>query len=114
MYLMFFYTDVYKISAVTAGTLFLVARILDSVVDLGMGYLIDRTKSKWGKFRPYVMFGCLPFCVLSVLCFTVPDFNEPQKVVYAYVTYLLVMIATTVSTLPCTAILPAIPYGFPF
>lgn len=108
MYLMFFYTDVFKISAVTAGTLFLVARVVDSIVDFSMGYLIDRTKSKWGKFRPYVMFGFLPFCVLTVLCFTVPDFNDTQKVIYAYVTYLLVMIATTVATLPCQAILPAI------
>lgn len=108
MYLIFFYTDVFKISAITAGTLFLVARVLDSVVDFSMGYIIDRTQSKWGKFRPYVMFGCLPFCVLTVLCFTVPDFSEPVKVVYAYVTYLLTMIFTTVSTLPCTAILPAI------
>jgi sugar (Glycoside-Pentoside-Hexuronide) transporter len=108
MYLMFFYTDVFKISAVAAGTLFLVARVVDSIVDFSMGYLIDRTKSKWGKFRPYVMFGCIPFCVLTVLCFTVPNFNEPQKVVYAYVTYLLVMIATTVATLPCQAILPAL------
>jgi sugar (Glycoside-Pentoside-Hexuronide) transporter len=108
MYLMFFYTDVYKISAVTAGTLFLVARVLDSIVDFSMGYLIDRTKSKWGKFRPYVMFGFIPFCLLTVLVFTVPDFNDTQKVIYAYVTYLLVMIATTVATLPCQAILPAI------
>lgn len=107
MYLIFFYTDVFKISAITAGTLFLVARVLDSVVDFSMGYIIDRTKSKWGKFRPYVMFGCLPFCVLTVLCFVVPDFSEPVKVIYAYVTYLLTMVFTTVTTLPCTAILPA-------
>lgn len=108
MYLVFFYTDVFKISAITAGTLFLVARIVDSIVDFSMGYIIDRTKSKWGKFRPYVMFGCLPFCVLTVLCFLVPDFSEPAKVVYAYVTYLLTMAAQTIITLPCTAILPAI------
>ncbi|MDR3596333.1 MFS transporter [Clostridium sp.] len=108
MYLIFFYTDVFKISAITAGTLFLVARVLDSIVDFSMGYFIDRTQSKWGKFRPYVMFGCLPFCVLTVLCFTVPNFSEPVKVIYAYVTYLLTMIFTTVATLPCTAILPAI------
>jgi len=107
MYLIFFYTDVFKISAITAGTLFLVARVIDSIVDFSMGYIIDRTKSKWGKFRPYVMFGCLPFCVLTVLCFVVPDFSEPVKVIYAYVTYLLTMVFTTVTTLPCTAILPA-------
>jgi sugar (glycoside-pentoside-hexuronide) transporter len=107
MYLIFFYTDVFKISAITAGTLFLVARVVDSIVDFSMGYIIDRTKSKWGKFRPYVMFGCLPFCVLTVLCFVVPDFSEPVKVIYAYVTYLLTMVFTTVTTLPCTAILPA-------
>lgn len=107
MYLIFFYTDVFKISAITAGTLFLVARVVDSIVDFSMGYIIDRTKSKWGKFRPYVMFGCIPFCVLTVTCFIVPDFSEPGKVIYAYVTYLLTMVLTTVITLPCTAILPA-------
>jgi sugar (glycoside-pentoside-hexuronide) transporter len=107
MYLMFFYTDVFKISAIAAGTLFLVARVVDSIVDFSMGYIIDRTNSKWGKFRPYVMFGCIPFCVLTVACFIVPDFSEPGKVIYAYVTYLLTMVLTTVITLPCTAILPA-------
>lgn len=107
MYLIFFYTDVFKISAITAGTLFLVARVVDSIVDFSMGYIIDRTKSRWGKFRPYVMFGCIPFCVLTVTCFIVPDFSEPGKVIYAYVTYLLTMVLTTVITLPCTAILPA-------
>lgn len=107
-FLMFFYTDVYKISAVTAGTLFLVARILDSIVDFSMGYLVDRTKSRWGKFRPYVMFGCLPLSVLGVLCFTVPGFGETGKVIYAYVTYLLVMVLYSVVTIPCTAMLPAI------
>lgn len=107
-FLMFFYTDVYKISAVAAGTLFLVARVLDSIVDFSMGYLVDKTKSRWGKFRPYVMFGCLPLCVLGVLCFTVPDFNDTGKLIYAYVTYLLVMVLYSVVTIPCTAILPSI------
>ncbi|MDS0527436.1 MFS transporter [Clostridium sp. SHJSY1] len=108
MYLIFFYTDVFKISAITAGTLFLVARVVDSIVDFSMGYIIDRTKSKWGKFRPYVMFGCLPLCVLGILCFTVPEFNDIAKVVYAYVTYLLVMVFYSIVTIPTTAILPAI------
>ncbi|URZ17265.1 MFS transporter [Clostridium felsineum] len=107
MYLMFFYTDIFKISAIAAGTLFLVARIVDAVVDFTMGYVIDRTKTKWGKFRPWVMLGFIPFCVLGVLCFTVPGFTGTAKVVYAYVTYILFMITTTLTTLPSTAIQPA-------
>ncbi|GFP74529.1 MFS transporter [Clostridium fungisolvens] len=108
MYLMFFYTDVFKINAMVAGTLFLVARLVDAVCDFTIGYLMDHTKSKWGKFRPFVMFGFIPFCVLGVACFVVPGFGDSGKVVYAYVTYIGFMIATTVATLPCQAILPAI------
>ncbi|GKU26475.1 MFS transporter [Clostridium folliculivorans] len=108
MYLMFFYTDVFKINAMVAGTLFLVARLVDAVCDFTIGYLMDHTKTKWGKFRPFVMFGFIPFCILGVACFVVPGFSDSGKVVYAYVTYIGFMIATTVATLPGQAILPAI------
>lgn len=108
MYLMFFYTDVFKMNAIVAGTLFLVARLVDSVCDFSLGYIMDHTKHKWGKFKPFVIFGLVPFCVLSVACFIVPSFGDTGNVVYAYVTYIGFMIATTVATLPCQAILPAI------
>ncbi|MCB2354606.1 MFS transporter [Clostridium estertheticum] len=108
MYLMFFYTDVFKMNAIVAGTLFLVARLVDSVCDFSLGYIMDHTKHKWGKFKPFVIFGLVPFCVLAVACFIVPSFGDTGNVIYAYVTYIGFMIATTVVTLPCQAILPAI------
>lgn len=107
MYIMFFYTDVFKINALVVGTMFLLARLVDAVCDFSIGYVMDHTKTKWGKFRPFVMVGFIPFCVLGVACFTVPGFGGTGKVVYAYITYIGFMIATTIATLPCQAILPA-------
>jgi len=89
LYLLYFYTDVFGISAALAGTLFLVARIFDGLYDPFIGYIADRTETKWGKFRPYILFGMIPLAIVTILLFSTPDFNDSGKVVYAYVTYLL-------------------------
>lgn len=102
-FLMYFYTDIYKISTVAAGTLFLVARILDAVIDFSMGFVVDRTKTRWGKFRPFIMFGCVPLCAFAILCFTVPNFGENGKIVYAYTTYLFLMVFYSIVSIPYTA-----------
>lgn len=76
VYLMQFYTDVFGISAAAAGTMFLIVRIVDGLTDLIMGAISDRTKSRWGKYRPYMLWLAIPFAVLGILVFITPDFSE--------------------------------------
>ncbi|MDE0224278.1 MAG: MFS transporter [Gammaproteobacteria bacterium] len=99
-FLLFFYTDVYGLSAAVAGGVFLVARIVDAVTDPVMGFIADRTHSRWGKFRPYLLFGPLPLGLITVAMFTVPGFGDFGKLVWAYATYVLFGIAHTVVTIP--------------
>ena len=70
MYLLFFYTDVFGIPAAAAGTMFLLTRIWDATNDPIMGIIADRTKSRWGKFRPYLLWMALPFGIIGVLLFS--------------------------------------------
>lgn len=99
-YLLYFYTDVMGISALAAGGVFLVARVIDAVTDPIMGMIAERTQTRWGRMRPYLLFGAVPLAVITVLTFTVPDFEEPGKVIWAYVTYILFGILYTVVTIP--------------
>jgi glucuronide carrier protein len=88
MFLLLYYTDVVGISAAAAGTLFLVVRIWDAFADVYAGRQIDKTMTRWGKFRPFFLFGSLPLLLLSVATFTVPGgLGGTGKLVYAYVTY---------------------------
>lgn len=101
-YLLFFYTDVFGLSAAAAGTMFLIVRIIDALADPVIGTFVDRTNSRFGRFRPYLLFCALPFAALAVLCFTTPDFSHTGKLIYAYITYVgLSIIYTTVN----------VPYG---
>lgn len=99
-YLLYFYTDVMGISAAAAGGVFFVARIIDAVTDPMMGMLAERTRSRWGRMRPWILFGAAPLGLISVLTFTVPDFGETGKVVWAYVTYILFGLLYTLVTIP--------------
>ena len=83
VFLPFFYTDVFGISAAAVGTLLLVSRYGDGISDFLMGILADRCNSRWGKFRPWVLFTAVPFGVLTVLTFTTPDLGPTGKLVYA-------------------------------
>ena len=102
-YLLFFYTDVYGLSAAVAGGVFLVARIVDAVTDPIMGFIADRTRSRWGKLRPYLLYGPVPLALISVATFTVPGFDGWGKVVWAYATYVAFGIFYTVVTIPYAA-----------
>lgn len=108
IYLMFFYTDVYGISAAAVGTLFLVARIVDAFDGPIIGILIDRTNTRWGKSRPFFLWFAVPFGLFCVLTFTTPDFSDTGKIVWAYVTYILVSILYSLVNLPITSILPSL------
>lgn len=103
-YLAFFYTDVFGIPAGHVAGLFLAARVWDAVNDPLMGYVADRTQTKWGKFRPYVLFGALPLNLMLVACFFTPDLPPTAKLVYAYVTYILHGMVFTAIGLPYSAI----------
>jgi GPH family glycoside/pentoside/hexuronide:cation symporter len=104
-FLMYFYTDVFGIDANAVGTMFLITRFFDAAIDPFIGMLCDRTRSVYGKFRPWLMWGLFPYMVLGVLTFTVPDFSRDGKVVYAYVTYLAVSAAYSVVNIPYGALM---------
>ena len=107
-FLMYFYTDVFGISAKSAGTMLLVTRIWDAINDPLVGYLADRTKTAWGRFRPYLVWMCVPFAITGMLTFYTPDLSPGGKLVYAYVTYTLVMMAYTAINIPYGALMGVI------
>ena len=104
LWLLFFYTDVYKIPAAAAGTLMLIARFWDMGIDPVIGVISDRTRTRWGKFRPYILFGALPYAILAVLAFSTPDFGEMGKIIYACTTYALLMTAYAAVNLPYSSL----------
>ena len=103
-WLLFFYTDVYGISAAAAGTIMLVARFWDMAIDPIIGVVSDRTNTRWGKFRPYILFGAIPYAVLAILTFTTPNLGEVGKIIYAGATYVLLMTAYATINLPYSAL----------
>ena len=103
-WILIFYTDTYGISAAVAGTIMLIARIWDMVSDPIMGIIADRTNTRWGKFRPYILWMAIPYSVLAVLTFTTPDLGETGKIIYAGVTYLLLMTVFTAINLPYSSL----------
>lgn len=105
MFLMFFYTDVFGIPAAVAGTLFLITRIWDAFNDPMMGAIADRTKTRWGKFRPWVVITAIPFGIVGVLTFTTPDMSTVHKIIYAFVTYNLLMMVYTANNIPYSALM---------
>ena len=108
LYFTYFYTDVFLIPASVAATMFLVSRIWDGVNDPMMGMIADRTKTRWGKFRPYLLWICVPFALMGVLTFTVPDFGMTGKIIWAYVTFILIMMLYTAINIPYTALMGVI------
>lgn len=104
-YLPYYYTDVFGISAATLGGLLLFSRVFAGIDDPVVGLWADRTNTRFGKFRPFILFGALPFVVFGVLTFTTPNFAPTGKVVWAYVTYNCLMILYTVINIPYTAML---------
>jgi GPH family glycoside/pentoside/hexuronide:cation symporter len=100
MFLLLFYTDVVGLSPAVVGTMFLFVRLIDAVTDPIMGNIADQTHTKWGQFRPYLLWLALPFALISILAFTTPDLTGNDKVIYAFVTYTLLMIAYTAINIP--------------
>ncbi|MEQ3652238.1 MAG: glycoside-pentoside-hexuronide (GPH):cation symporter, partial [Glaciecola sp.] len=99
-----YYTDVYGIGAAAVGTLFLVVRIFDAITDPIMGGIADRTETKWGKYRPYLVWFALPYGALAVAAFTTPELTEDGKLIYAYLTYAALMTVYTAINIPYSAL----------
>lgn len=106
-YLTYFYTNILGISPIMAGTIFMVARLVDAVTDPIMGMIVDKTNTRFGKFRPYILAGAPFLGIMFVLLFSVPDISPNGKVAYAFVTYIIYSLAWTVVQIPQLA-LPAI------
>jgi len=105
MYIMFFYTDVFGISAAVVGTMFLITRVGDALIDPVIGIMSDRTETRWGKFRPYLLWMAIPFGLIGVLTFTTPSFSLTGKIAYAYITYSLMMIIYSMINVPYASLM---------
>ena len=101
---MSFYTDTFGISAAAAGTLLLVARFWDAIFDPLMGVIADRTNTRWGKFRPWILWTAVPFGIMGFLAFSTPDLSPSGKLIYAYVTYIVLMTVYSANNLPYSAL----------
>ncbi len=108
VFLLYYYTDIFGISAAAVGTMFLLTKILDAVSDPIMGLIADRTNSRWGKFRPYLLWAAIPYGLCGYAMFANPDFSYTGKLIYAYVTYSLMMLAYTAINVPYSALMGVI------
>lgn len=99
-----FYTDTFGLSAATAGTLFLVVGLGSAALNPVMGIIADRTSTRWGKFRPWLLWTALPFGIIGVLTFSTPNISPAAKIVYAYATYILLRVIYTMNNVPYAAL----------
>ena len=107
LYLLYFYTDVMELNPAAVAAMFVVCRVIDAITDVLVGFAIDKTKSRWGKSRPWFLFGAVPFAVSAFLAFSVPDITPDGKLIYAYATYIFLSFMYTVVNIPLASILPA-------
>jgi glycoside/pentoside/hexuronide:cation symporter, GPH family len=105
MYLLFFYTDVFGLAAAAVGTMFLVTKVWDSFFDPFVGIYSDRIDTKWGKFRPFLLWVAVPFAIIGVLTFYTPNFAHDGKLIYAYITYSLMMMVYSLINVPYASLL---------
>ena len=107
-FLMIFYTDVFGIDAKVAAFMFLITRLWDMFTDPMMGMIADRTNTRWGKFRPYLLWMAIPFGVLACAMFITPDWGQNMKIVYAYISYILATMAYTAINIPYSSMMAVI------
>jgi len=104
-YLAVFYTDTFGIAASAAALLILLVRLSDGITDIIMGMIADRTNTRWGKFRPWILWSAPVMGLFMVLCFTTPNFSPMMKLVWAYATYIGLTLAYTVNNVPYSALM---------
>ena len=105
IFLLYYYTDVFGISAAAVGTMFFVSKLWDAVNDPLMGAIADRTETRYGKFRPYLLWMAIPYGVMGYLMFAGPDLSDDGKLLYAWVTYILMMMLYTAINVPYSALM---------
>lgn len=104
-YLPFFYSNVFGLSLADGALLLLISKLWDAVSDPIMGIIADRTSTKWGRYRPYLLWVAVPFAIAGILTFSTPDFSYTGKLIYAYATYILMMTIYTAINVPYGAML---------
>ena len=107
-YILYFYTDVYGLSAAAAGTVLLVARLFDAIDAPLWGVIFERTRSRWGRSRPWFLWLCVPYAGFGVLTFLTPHVGETAKIAYALITYVAVSVLYTGINTPTTSILSSL------
>ncbi len=108
LFLLYYYTDVFGIAPAAAATMLLVTKVVDAISDPAMGLISDRTDTRWGKYRPYLLWVAIPYAILGYLLFLGPELSDTGKLIWAYVTYTLVMLAYTAINVPYSALLAVI------
>jgi GPH family glycoside/pentoside/hexuronide:cation symporter len=103
-FISFYYTDAYKIPAATASTIIFSCGIIAAFFNPVMGAIADRTQSRWGKFRPWILWTSVPFGVMAMITFTTPGFGMTGKIIYAVITYFLLLILYAANNLPYAAL----------
>ena len=104
-FLLIFYTDVFGINPAAVGLLLLIARFSDGVSDVAMGVIGDRTNTRYGKFRPWILWSAIPLGIILSLLFTSPDLSETGKIIYAYTTYIIFTLVYTANNIPYGALM---------
>ena len=105
IFLLYYYTDVFGIDPALVGVMFIVTKVVDAISDPMMGLVADRTNTRWGKFRPYLLWGAIPYGLIGYAMFAGPDLSDSGKLIYAYATYTLMMLAYTVINVPYSALM---------
>ncbi len=109
LYLLYYYTDIAHLNGLAIASMFVVCRVIDGITDLLIGYAIDKTHTRWGKSRPYFLWGAVPFALFACLAFSVPEnFSASSKLIYCYITYIGLSFMYTVVNIPMASILPAL------
>jgi len=107
-FLLLYYVDVVKLPATAVGTIFLIARLLDAVIDMLVGVAVDKTRTRWGRTRPYFLFTAIPYALVFIAVFSVPDWGQNSQLVYAFLTFKALGILMSVGSIPYTALMPMI------
>lgn len=105
-FLLYFYTNIVGLPATAVGTIFLAARLLDAVIDVLVGIGVDKTRTRWGRTRPYFLFTAVPYATIFILVFTIPDWSQNAQLAYAFVTFKALGILMSLGSIPYTALMP--------
>ncbi|HKT86041.1 MAG TPA: glycoside-pentoside-hexuronide (GPH):cation symporter [Novosphingobium sp.] len=105
-FLLYYYTDVVRLPAAAVGTVFLVARLLDAIIDMAVGVAIDKTRSRWGRTRGYFLWTALPYAVVTALLFNVPAWSQTAQLIYAFLTFKALGLLMSLQAIPYTALMP--------